>query len=185
MPRAGVTKDRIFAAAEAIANREGFAGVTLAGIAVHFGIRTPSLYKHIKNLEQVQEHLALCGYRGLRDALQAGVSAAAGEDRMRAVSVTYRRFARENPGLYAAALPTHLAQGPAVQATAVELLETIYEILRELKIPEKDLLSAARSLRSAVHGFVSLELAGGFGLPEDLDQSFDFMIEQWLAGRPR
>ena len=30
--------------------------------------------------------------------------------------------------------------------------------------------------RAAVHGFVALEAAGGFGLPRDTDRSFDQMI---------
>jgi hypothetical protein len=29
-----------------------------------------------------------------------------------------------------------------------------------------------RALRASVHGFVHLELSGGFGLPDDVDDSF-------------
>ena len=29
-----------------------------------------------------------------------------------------------------------------------------------------------RALRASVHGFVDLELMGGFGLPDDIDESF-------------
>lgn len=30
--------------------------------------------------------------------------------------------------------------------------------------------------RAAVHGFVTLEASGGFGLPRDIDRSFDQMV---------
>jgi len=33
-----------------------------------------------------------------------------------------------------------------------------------------------------VHGFASLEAAGGFGLPYDLDQSFDWLIQAMGQG---
>ena len=34
-----------------------------------------------------------------------------------------------------------------------------------------------RAVRAAVHGFVVLELGGGFGMPEDVDASFTFLVE--------
>jgi len=34
-----------------------------------------------------------------------------------------------------------------------------------------------RALRAPVHGFVDLELPGGFGLPEDIDDSFTKTID--------
>ncbi len=34
-----------------------------------------------------------------------------------------------------------------------------------------------RALRASVHGFVDLELRGGFGLPDDIDDSFTTAID--------
>jgi hypothetical protein len=41
---------------------------------------------------------------------------------------------------------------------------------------------AARAFRSAVHGFVVLEAAGGFGIPVDLDDSFDRLLATLAGG---
>ena len=185
MPRAGVTKEKVFAAAAELADRDGYAAVSLAAIAAHFGIRTPSLYKHIKNLEEVQEHLALLGYQGLLDAVRARVGDGSGIERLRAFAHAYRDFARRCPGLYAAAQPTHLSRGAAVQAVAREILNEVFAVLRENSVPEDELVHAARTLRSAVHGFVELELAGGFGLPEDLEVSFEYLLRRFASGRGR
>ena len=38
-----------------------------------------------------------------------------------------------------------------------------------------------RAFRSLAHGFVSLELAGGFGLPVDIDESFRHLIALFIA----
>ncbi len=39
-----------------------------------------------------------------------------------------------------------------------------------------------RGLRSIVHGFVSLEMTGGFGMPVGLDASFNWLIRTFIAG---
>jgi hypothetical protein len=33
-----------------------------------------------------------------------------------------------------------------------------------------------------VHGFATLEVAGGFGLPLDLDESFNQLVEVFIRG---
>ena len=39
-----------------------------------------------------------------------------------------------------------------------------------------------RTVRSALHGFVSLEASGGFGLPDDVDASFETLVDVLIAG---
>ena len=36
-------------------------------------------------------------------------------------------------------------------------------------------------IRSTLHGFVSIELGGGFGLPLDLDISFALLVDSLIA----
>ena len=61
MPRAGVTPAKIFDLAESLADAGGFEGLTLAGIAAGLGIRTPSLFKHVRNLQAIRDELAAQG----------------------------------------------------------------------------------------------------------------------------
>jgi hypothetical protein len=37
-------------------------------------------------------------------------------------------------------------------------------------------------VRSALHGFVTLEAVGGFGIPLDLDESFERMVAALARG---
>ena len=39
-----------------------------------------------------------------------------------------------------------------------------------------------RILRSLVHGFASLEIAGGFGLALDVEESFRRLVAMYIAG---
>jgi hypothetical protein len=50
---------------------------------------------------------------------------------------------------------------------------TLFAVLRGYGLDGDDAVDATRALRSALHGFVSLEQAGGFGLPVDVDRSYD------------
>lgn len=43
-------------------------------------------------------------------------------------------------------------------------------------------LHAVRGLRSVVHGFATLEVAGGFGLPLDCDESFRRLVMALASG---
>ena len=52
-----------------------------------------------------------------------------------------------------------------------------FAVLRGYGLEGDDLIDATRAVRSAVHGFVTLEIAGGFGLPQDVDRSFDRLVE--------
>ncbi len=50
-------------------------------------------------------------------------------------------------------------------------------ILRSCDLDDNDTIHAARTIRAALHGFVSLEIMGGFGLDVDIDQSFEWLVE--------
>ena len=40
-----------------------------------------------------------------------------------------------------------------------------------------DAIDATRALRASLHGFVTLETGGGFGLPLDVDRRFGRMVD--------
>lgn len=47
--------------------------------------------------------------------------------------------------------------------------------------PTDDAIHVIRALRSLVHGFVDLEINGGFGMPIDIDDSFDRAIDLFVS----
>ena len=44
---------------------------------------------------------------------------------------------------------------------------------------------ATRCLRVIIHGFVSIESSGGFGLAEDPAETYEQLIQMYLASLPR
>lgn len=179
MPRANLNKERIFAAAADLANQNGFAALSLKDIAAHFGVKPPSLFKHVRDLAEVRDALAVSGMLKLKNA----ISAAAGKtpaDRLGQIMHAYRHFAKKFPGEYDAFQETHVLRSPEVYKIGEEVLGIFASALPEnLSASEK--IHTLRFLRSAVHGFVAIEKTGGFGLAEKIDESFQRMVVQMVG----
>jgi AcrR family transcriptional regulator len=177
MPRAGVTHDRVVTEAAAIADEVGLQQLTLAAIAQRFGVTLPSLYKHVGGLDALKRDLAVLGVRELTAALSAAAVGRARSDALHAIADAYRDYANAHPGLSVAAVRApdrddaeHVAASEAAFAVLLAVLDG-YEITGE------DAVDAIRSLRAVMHGFVTLEEAGGFGLPRSVDATYARLID--------
>jgi AcrR family transcriptional regulator len=176
MPRAGVTHERVVAEAAVLADEVGLERLTLAAIAQRFGVTLPSLYKHIAGLDALKRDLAVLGVRELTAALSAAAVGRAGSDALHAIADAYRTFATAHPGLSVAAVtapdPDDAEHIAAAEAAAAVLLA----VLDGYGISGDDAVDAIRSLRAVMHGFVTLEAAGGFGLPRSVDTTYARLI---------
>jgi hypothetical protein len=99
-----------------------------------------------------------------------------------AVAQAYRRFVNERPGLYAATVRAPAPDDLALQQASQALLDLIVAILAPYNLDEQEAMHAVRGLRSIAHGFATLELAGGFGLPLDRDESFLRLVRAYIDG---
>jgi hypothetical protein len=65
---------------------------------------------------------------------------------------------------------------PAHVSAGERAVGAIMAGLRGYGIAGDEAVHATRMLRSALHGFVILEAAGGFGMPQDVDRSFGRLV---------
>lgn len=182
MPRAGLDTEAVVAAAAELADEHGLAAVTLARLATRLGVRSPSLYAHVAGLEDLRRRLGARGARELAAAVAAAAAGRARVDALRAVAETYRRYALAHPGVYAAMqrAPDELTSETA--AAARDLVEVIVAALAGYSLAGESAIHAVRIVRSALHGFVSLEQEGGFRMPVSLPQSYEQLILVLDAG---
>ncbi|EST34643.1 TetR/AcrR family transcriptional regulator [Streptomyces roseochromogenus] len=177
MARAGLTADRVVAAAAELADEAGFDNVTLTALARRFGVKDASLYSHVRGLADLRTRLALHAGGELIDRIAVAVAGRAGKDALAAFAGAYRAYALEHPGRYAATQiridQSLLAGSPEMRRTA----EITYGMLRAYGLEEPDLTDAVRLLRSAFHGYCALESAGGFGADRDVQASWDKAID--------
>ena len=180
--RRGLRPERVVAEAATIADAEGLDAVTVARLAQELGVRPPSLYKHVAGRDAVVRGVALIGLRDLGSALAAAAVGRAGEDALVAFAHAYRTYALAHPGSYAATVRAPAAGDAEHEALAAAVMETVLAVLRAWDLEGEDVIHAARALRSALHGFVTLEAAGGFGLPADRERSFEELVRTLAAG---
>jgi AcrR family transcriptional regulator len=181
MPRGGLTRDSVLDAAAAIADAEGLSAATLTRLAGKLNVRPPSLYKHVDGLAAIQRGLALRGLLEATARLQRATVGKAGDDAIFAFASAYWQFARERPGLYAASLRAVKPGENDLAAAGEALIGTLLAILSGYGVKGDDALHAIRGLRAIVHGFVSLDAAGGFRLKLDLNESLRRVLGAFAA----
>ncbi|MBD3780232.1 MULTISPECIES: WHG domain-containing protein [unclassified Cellulomonas] len=188
MPRAGLSAAAVSRVALGVVDAGGpggFADLTLARVAAEAGVATPSLYKHVGSLAALRREVAVLAVRDLTEQLVRATLGRSGPDAVRALCHAMRDYAHAHPGRYAA---VQVAADPAdpddagLAAAGAEVVGVITAVLRGFELPEERAVDAVRAVRAAVHGYVTLELGGGFRLPQDLDRSFAVLVDLVVAG---
>ncbi len=175
-------------AAAALADEAGLEEVTLAQLAGRLGVRTPSLYNHIDGLEGLRRELALLGTRELGYRIGRAAVGKTEDEAVVAIADAYRAFVKERPGLYAATVRSFRLSEPTdpdLRAVEREVIGVVLDVLAPYGLRGDDALHAVRGLRSVVHGFATLESAGGFGIPLEVDESFRRLIRTFVGGLRR
>lgn len=177
MPRAGLDRGAVIEAAIERINEDGLEALTLAGLASKLGVRPPSLYNHVGGLDDLRAAVALRGIAELGDRMGTAAIGLRGDDALTAIANSYRDFARSSPALYLAAISWTVPDDPEHKRLAARAVGTVTRVLGSYGLEGDAALHATRALRSALHGFVSLEALGGFALVLDRDASFERLLE--------
>jgi len=183
--RAGLDQASVVEAAAKLVDEEGIGQLTLGRLAERLGVRTPSLYNHIAGLPGLKRDLALYCLRDLLDRLLRVTIGKSRTEAIVALADAYRAYARAFPGRYSLTLQAPDPGDQELQVIAQQLVDVLRAVLAPYRLSEEGAIHAIRSLRSIVHGFSSLEMAGGFGMPVDLDASFHWLITLFIAGLSR
>jgi AcrR family transcriptional regulator len=159
--RAGVTPERLVRAGADLADEVGFDQVTVSALARQFDVKVPSLYAHVEGSRDLKTRIALLALDELADLSAAALAGRSGKAALSALGDVYRDYARAHPGRYAA---TRMRLDPATAAASAgpRHAQLLRAILRGYQLSETDQTHAVRLIGSTFHGYISLELAGGF-----------------------
>jgi len=182
LPKTRLDRAAVIQAAADLADAAGLEQVTLARLAEHLGIRAPSLYNHVDGLPGLRRDLALLGLRELGARLARATIGKAADEAVAALAQAYRAFAHEHPGVYAATIRALDSNDQEGQVVAQAVVEIVLAVLASYGLQGEAAIHAVRGLRSALHGFVTLEASGGFGIPLDLDESFRRLVQMLILG---
>jgi len=180
--RAGLDQASVVEAAVKLIDEEGIEQLSLGRLAERLGVRTPSLYNHVAGLPGLKHDLTLYCLHDLLDLILRSTVGKSRAEAIFALANAYRAYAREAPGRYALTVQAPDPGDQEVQALAQQLVDVVRTVLAPYRLSEEVAIHAIRGLRSIVHGFISLEVAGGFAMPVDLDASFHWLINLFIAG---
>ena len=180
--KAGLNEEVLVRAAVDLIDEEGPGALSLARLAERLGVRSPSLYKHITGLEGLHQGIALWGAQELARCMSKAAVGKSGDEAVLAIAQAYRQFAKDHPGIYPLLVQAPDPSQAALAAASAEILEIIQAVMAPFGLGERERLHAIRGLRSFVHGFVSMEAGGGFGMPLDVDESFAYLMAMFIRG---
>lgn len=184
MPRAGLSTAAVVEAALAVVDEQGVGALTLAAVAQRTGVATPSLYKHVAGLGELRTLLGAWVLEDMAAQFTRAVLGRSGDDAITALMHAYRAYVKAHPARYAAA-PLDPLHDPALAAAGGKLMEVVLGALRAYDLESSEAIHVTRCLRAVAHGFASLEAGGGFGLPENLDQTYEQLVGVVLGVLPR
>lgn len=173
----------IVAAGQHILEDDGLGAVTMAAVAARVGVRAPSLYKRVRNRDELIRLIAESISADLGNHLAAadpGTAAAEPRARLSSIMRELRSFARERPAAYCLIF-TPLGTGDELSPEVLESTSApLFDIVATLVDPDH-VLQAARTLTAWATGFISMEISGAFRLEGDVDVAFAYGVDRLAA----
>jgi hypothetical protein len=132
----------------------------------------------VASQDDLVRRIAALAMHEVADAIGAAIQGRAGRDALRVAARALRAFVLAHPGRYAATIglePT----GPEdpIAVAAAQGMEPCTAVLRGYHIAPADTTDALRTLRSAFHGFATIEAAGGFQWSTGTDENFEWLVD--------
>lgn len=160
-----------------MADDGGLANLTLAALAAELGVRQPSLYKHIEGADGLRRELSIGAKESFAEALSRAAVGRARGDAVRAMAGAYREWVRAHPGQYEAMGPAPDPDDAEDVAASDRIVAVVTDVLAGFGLRDAAAIHATRALRASLHGFATLENAGGFGLPIEVDSSYALLVD--------
>lgn len=181
--KVGLEHSDIIATAVEVADENGIESLNLRDVAARLGVRSPSLYHHVNGLKALRREVALYVANQLRDYLFDAIQSHKSRAALFALANAYREFAKKHPGSLAAMFPApQPGEDDELYAALASVVTIFLDILAEDDIQGDTAIHAIRNLRSYLHGFVDLELRGGFGMPQNIEESFQNGLDIIING---
>ncbi|MGI9187828.1 MAG: TetR/AcrR family transcriptional regulator [Gaiellales bacterium] len=184
-----VVTDSLLTAALALLEERGLSALTVRAVSARAGVAPMGVYSRFDGKDGLLEALFVHGFATLQAAIQTPPEDHA-LDRLRTGCLAYRSFAIAQPHLYhlmfdqMSALDLSPAAMAVARATFATLTDRVHSAMASGDLTADDSTEVAQQLWSAMHGAVSLEIAG-VHFAADRAVSFERMLDALLRGLER
>ncbi|ALG08436.1 hypothetical protein AOZ06_17300 [Kibdelosporangium phytohabitans] len=151
----------MIAEAMALADADGFEAVTLSAVARRLGVRTPSLYSHVRDRDALLDGIHAVALAEFAARVAEAIAGRAGRDALEGFAAAHRRYARESPGRWQS-LQRRAGEAVVRSDAARKIVALTGAVLRSYPLPPDEHVHAVRVLGSTLNGFLALERTGSF-----------------------
>ena len=178
--------DSLVDAALAQLEEEGLASLTVRGVAARARVAPMGVYSRFGSKDGLLEALFVHGFSTLQVFIETPPTRRA-VDRLRSGCLGYREFAIGNPQLYHLMFEQMmvLELSPealeSAQHSFLTLVERVESAMHTGELASGDATEVAQQIWSAMHGAVSLEIAG-VHFAADRERNYTAMLDALLRG---
>lgn len=173
MPRIAIERSQVIDAAMSLTDEDGPDAPTYAAIATRLGVSTGAIQHHCGDVASLRAAIATRSLAALHECLVDAVIGMSGADAIDALCVAWREWASDHPNLYLIATSSTVGDDEDVAEATRQVMLLLARIIERSGRTPESAVHTARFVRSAIHGFVSLEIGGGFVLSVETEASFD------------
>lgn len=145
----------------ALVDREGYDSLSVSAVANEMKVAPSALYTYCEGLNGLRNLVAIASTDNLTKRVRDAATGTSGEAAVTAIGIAYRRFSHEYPGQFASTIRPPAAGKAELDAANRSLLDVFVLVYMAMGLDEAQARLAARSTRSAIHGFVALEHSTG------------------------
>ena len=157
MAKQRISLDQITSESLALVDRDGFDALSLSNVADGLGVGPSALYTHLDGLDGLRHLVAVAATDNLTSDVRNAAIGTSGETALSAMGAAYRGFAQGHPGQFASTLlPPRSADDDLAKANE-SLVDVFALVYGAMGMDRSESHLAARSTRSAIHGFLALE----------------------------
>ena len=177
-----VSKSLVIETACRIADEQGLNNLSLKAVAEKLNVRTPSLYNHIKSLDDLLREVAHKGMRSMNEQMAQVAIGKSGDIAMKSISVEYLNFIIEHPGVYET---IQWATWHGTNETA-EIFENYIKILSTIilsyNFPSERTDEILNLFTGFLHCFTTLQVRYAFSDPQKVRNDLCNSIDTILLG---
>lgn len=177
-----VTKTAVIQAASDIADEKGLNNVSLKAVAERLNIRTPSLYNHIENLDDLLREVAHNGMRTMNQRMTQAAIGKSGDTAIEAVAIEYLNYMIEHCGVYET---IQWATWHGTDETAKifnEYTDLLKTLILSCNLRSDNVSEILNLITGFLHGYITLQLRYALFEPEKVREELAVALNTVLTG---
>ncbi len=169
MAKQRISLDHVTTEALVLIDQAGLDALSLSTVAEALQVGPSALYTHVDGLDGLRSLVAVAATNNLTAEVRNAAIGTSGTDALASMGAAYRGFAHDHPGQFASTLLPPRTGEPELGAANQALLDVFVLVYGAMGLDPDASKLAARSTRSAIHGFLALEHTTGTTPAHDVE----------------